>query len=136
MISPPSYNTQVYAADVAPRRITDKSAISHQMGLWFRGIIPASHYNSDLRGVPGSIPGGSILFLFLLLIVIYVSSFYFITFCFVCRWCWNACYGVDIIMNCVFFRSIGFLFCGFYVKHTWDIYKSCPYIYIVHLCMP
>lgn len=93
VMSPSSYNTQVYAADVAPRRITDKSAIFHQMGLWFRGIIPASHYNSDLRGVPGSIPGGSILFWFLFLFLfcsLYTySSFYFITFYFVCRWCWN-----------------------------------------------
>lgn len=46
----------------------------HQMGLWFRGIIPASHYNSDLRGVPGSIPGGSILFCFSFFFV-YLASY-------------------------------------------------------------
>ena len=95
-ISPSSYNTQVYAADVAPRRITDKSAIFHQMGLWFRGIIPASHYNSDLRGVPGSIPGGSILFCFcFFLLVIYIRSIYlrFVLLLFIlCRWCWNSYY--------------------------------------------
>lgn len=54
----------MHASYVCSRRMTSKSAIFHQMGLWFRGIIPASHYNSDLRGVPGSIPGGSILFCF------------------------------------------------------------------------
>ena len=53
-----------YTAYFLSRRMPKRCRIFHQMGLWFRGIIPASHYHSDLRGVPGSIPGGSINFCF------------------------------------------------------------------------
>ena len=96
VISPSYLECPVYAAYITPRRMTNKSAIFHQMGLWFRGIIPASHYNSDLRGVPGSIPGGSILFCFcFFLLVIYIRSIYlrFVLLLFIlCRWCWNSYY--------------------------------------------
>lgn len=70
----------VDAAYAAPRRMSNKSAIFHQMGLWFRGIIPASHYNSDLRGVPGSIPGGSILFCFCFIFACYIYYLLFIIY--------------------------------------------------------
>lgn len=108
---------KVYAAYILCRRITNKSAIFHQMGLWFRGIIPASHYNSDLRGVPGSIPGGSILFCFCFFFASYIRSIIYLRFILLifvlCRWYWNLCY-IDIIITYVFFRS---------VRVLWVLYK-------------
>lgn len=104
------------------------------MGLWFRGIIPASHYNSDLRGVPGSIPGGSILFLFLFSCPnqsIHSTFFLFSVLCIIRFFIFILLPDVlelNLLHQLLVFASLAL---GFYVKHT-SIYISFEDIYIVY----